>query len=134
MWKSVAIKTGSRVDLISLTAAVEAEVQKSGIKTGICYLFVPHTTAGITLNENADPDVVRDLIKGFERIVPVNGDYRHSEGNSDAHLKAALMGFSVSIPIVDGKPALGVWQGIYFCEFDGPRFRKVMIGIIEERE
>jgi len=134
LWKSVAIKTGSRVDLISLTAAVEAEVQKSGIKTGICYLFVPHTTAGITLNENADPDVVRDLIKGFERIVPVNGDYRHSEGNSDAHLKAALMGFSVSIPIVDGKPALGVWQGIYFCEFDGPRFRKVMIGIIEERE
>ncbi len=90
---------------------------------------MPHTTAGLTINENADPDVTIDLLNSLERLVPVNGNYRHAEGNSDAHLKASLMGFSLMVPIIDGRLALGTWQGIYFCEFDGPRQRKLLIGI-----
>ncbi|MHB1455442.1 MAG: secondary thiamine-phosphate synthase enzyme YjbQ, partial [Armatimonadota bacterium] len=92
-------------------------------------IFVPHTTAGITINENADPDVVRDLIETLNRIVPENGDYRHSEGNSDAHLKASMMGFSATIIVENGKLLLGTWQGIYFCEFDGPRTRHIFVKV-----
>jgi secondary thiamine-phosphate synthase enzyme len=104
---------------------------KSGIREGLCLLFVPHTTAAITINENADPDVVRDLLVTLERLVPRHGDYRHGEGNSDAHLKASLMGFSCQIPVSGGRLALGTWQGIYFCEFDGPRRRQLCIGFIK---
>jgi len=93
---------------------------------------MPHTTAGLTINENADPDVARDILAGLARLVPATGDYRHAEGNSDAHLKASLVGSSVTVPVVDGRLALGTWQGIYFCEFDGPRRRHVLVGFAGE--
>lgn len=117
--------------MIDITNLVAAELSESGIQEGCCLLFVPHTTAGITINENADPDVVRDLMATLERLVPQHGDYRHSEGNSDAHLKASLMGFSCQVPVSGGRIAFGTWQGIYFCEFDGPRQRKLRIGFIK---
>lgn len=104
-------------------------VTNSGVKNGVCLLFVPHTTAGITLNENTDPDVVTDLLRLLDRMAPRQGNYRHAEGNSDAHLKASLLGFSCSVPIIEGRLALGTWQGIYLCEFDGPRLRRIKIGV-----
>jgi secondary thiamine-phosphate synthase enzyme len=104
-------------------------VGSSGVTNGICYIFVPHTTAGVTINENADPDVVRDLLRSLGRLVPEHGDYRHREGNSDAHLKASMMVFSCVVPVIAGRLGLGTWQGIYFCEFDGPRSRRVRIGV-----
>lgn len=129
MWKTIRVATGSRVQFINITAQVEAEVAQSGIQNGVCHLFVPHTTAGITINENTDPDVVRDLIIALAKLVPENGDYRHAEGNSDAHLKASMMGFSTEVPVINGQLGLGTWQGIYFCEFDGPRQRQLKIYI-----
>lgn len=133
MWKIVAISTKTRVQFLNITSIVGAEVAKSEVRNGVCYLFVPHTTAGITINENADPDVVRDLNVNLARLIPEKGDYHHSEGNSDAHLKASLFGFSTQVPIIDGKLGLGIWQGIYFCEFDGPRNRNLKIGIMGEK-
>jgi secondary thiamine-phosphate synthase enzyme len=132
-WTEVAVLTGSRVQLLDVTEQVVVELSRSKVKNGMCYLYVPHTTAGITINENADPDVVTDIIRGLEKIVPVAGGYRHAEGNSDAHIKASLMGFSCMVPIVDGRLALGTWQGIYFCEFDGPRRRKMLISTSGDR-
>ncbi len=134
MWKTISVTTGTRVQFVDITAQVGAEVAKSGVKNGICYVFVPHTTAGVTINENADPDVVRDLTTTLARIVPEHGDYHHSEGNSDAHLKASFMGFHAAVPVIDGRLALGTWQGIYFCEFDGPRRRHVKVGVMGEKE
>ena len=133
MWKTVAISTKTRVQFLDITSIVGAEVAKSEVRNGVCYLFVPHTTAGITINENADPDVVRDLTVNLAKLIPEKGDYHHSEGNSDAHLKASLFGFSTQVPIIDGKLGLGIWQGIYFCEFDGPRNRNLKIGIMGEK-
>lgn len=134
IWKEKSLTTSTRAHFLNISAIVQTEVTSSGIKNGICYLFVPHTTAGITINENADPNVVRDLTGTLERLIPKKGDYRHLEGNSDAHLKASLFGFSCMVPIVDGCLDLGTWQGIYFCEFDGPRKRRIKIGIMGEKE
>jgi secondary thiamine-phosphate synthase enzyme len=106
-------------------------VTESGVKEGICTLFVPHTTAALTINENADPDVVRDLKAELEKIVPWEDGYHHYEGNSAAHLKSSMIGFSQQIIIEDGRLVLGTWQGIYFCEFDGPRNRKLKVKITE---
>ncbi|OPY26925.1 MAG: hypothetical protein A4E28_02252 [Methanocella sp. PtaU1.Bin125] len=131
-WKEVTVPTGARVQLLDVTRHAAGQVSASKVRNGMCYLYVPHTTAGITINENADPDVVTDLVGGLERLVPRAGNYRHAEGNSDAHIKATLTGFSCMVPIVDGRLALGTWQGIYFCEFDGPRSRKLLIGISGE--
>ena len=132
IWKEITVPTSTRAQFIDVTRQVSAEVAKSGVKNGMCYVYVPHTTAGVTINENADPDVVTDLLATLEKLVPVHGNYRHAEGNSDAHLKASMMGFSQMIPIKDGRLALGTWQGIYFCEFDGPRGRKMLVGITGE--
>lgn len=129
IWKEVTVPTSSRVQFLDVTALAAGELAGSKIKNGICYLYVPHTTAGLTINENADPDVVTDLKSGLEKLAPRNGGYLHAEGNSDAHLKASLMGFSQMIPVIGGRLALGTWQGIYFCEFDGPRQRKMLISI-----
>lgn len=134
MWRDLTINSHRRVEFLDVTAAVQAEVGRSGVKDGVCFVTVSHTTAGITINENADPDVVRDMIAALERLVPERGDYRHAEGNSDAHLKASLMGFSVQLPVIDGRLALGTWQGIYFCEFDGPRRRGYKVGISAVKE
>ncbi len=128
-WTQIDVPTGSRSQLVEITGAVADEVGKSGVQSGTCHVYVPHTTAGVTINENADPDVARDILADLARLVPAGGDYRHAEGNADAHIKASLVGFSAMVPVINGRPALGTWQGVYICEFDGPRRRRVLIGV-----
>ena len=124
------VKTSKQTDFVEITSLVRKTVLDTNIHDGVCYIFIPHTTAGITVNENADPDVVTDMIAGLEKIVPQKGSYLHSEGNSPAHIKSSLMGSSKTVFIENGGLALGTWQGIYLAEFDGPRTRKVWIKII----
>ncbi|WP_319579424.1 secondary thiamine-phosphate synthase enzyme YjbQ [uncultured Methanospirillum sp.] len=131
-WTKIEVTTGSRTEFIEITNRVSDELKRTGILNGTCNVYMPHTTAGLTINENADPDVTRDMLAGLTRLVPMKGDYRHAEGNSDAHIKASLMGFSLMVPVIEGSLALGTWQGIYFCEFDGPRNRHVLVGISGE--
>jgi len=126
-----AVETGSRAELVDITAEVTRRVKASGVSEGLCLVFVPHTTAGVTINEDADPDVRLDLVAALERMVPDRAGYRHAEGNSPAHVKAGLMGSSQTIAIVNGEIALGRWQGIFLCEFDGPRRRRVQLRILE---
>jgi secondary thiamine-phosphate synthase enzyme len=113
--------------MIDITARIAEEVQKSGIKDGICRLFIPHTTAAITINENADPDVPRDILAALDRLIPLSDHYRHAEGNSAAHIKASFFGASQTVFIKDGRLVLGTWQSLFFCEFDGPRTRRVWV-------
>ena len=124
------IQTTKPQQFIEITGKVAEEVKKSNVRDGIAVIFVPHTTAGVTINEYADPDVVRDIISVLDKTFPVHGEYRHLEGNSHAHIKASLMGSSCTVIIQEGKLCLGTWQGIYFCEFDGPRKRKFYVKII----
>ncbi len=131
-WTQREVHTSARIQLLDITGVVVSELEKNGVKTGVCHVYVPHTTAGLTINENADPDVARDILTTLHRLVPATGDYRHTEGNSDAHIKASLMGFSAIVPVIDGQLAFGTWQALYFCEFDGPRHRHVLIGISGE--
>jgi secondary thiamine-phosphate synthase enzyme len=121
------IKTSARFEMIDITGRVAALVRESGIRQGICHAFVPHTTAAVTINENADPDVPRDILTALDHIVPPSKSYRHAEGNSAAHIKASLFGASQTLLIDDGTLVLGTWQSLFFCEFDGPRTRKVLI-------
>jgi secondary thiamine-phosphate synthase enzyme len=116
--------------MLDITKKVMEIVKKSGIKNGTCTVFVPHTTAGITINENADPSVTGDILNSFEKLIPFNERYSHMEGNSPAHIKSSIMGQSVNIIIGDGKLLIGTWQGIFFCEFDGPRSRKIYVQLI----
>ncbi len=116
----------------SITGRLREAIRDRGIKDGIAIVFCPHTTAGITINENADPDVVHDLLLGLDRAFPDRREFRHGEGNSSAHLKASAIGSSVTVIIQDGRPVLGTWQGIYFCEFDPPRRRKFYIKLISD--
>lgn len=120
-----------RNNWIEVTGNVRDLVRESGVRNGLCVVYCPHTTAGITINENADPDVVRDLIFALEKTYPDRAEFRHSEGNSAAHLKASAIGSSATVIIRDGRLLLGTWQGIYFCEFDGPRTRRFYIEILE---
>ena len=126
----ISVKTSSHTQFIDLTSKVSEVLQKAGIKDGICTVFTPHTTAGITINENADPDVPRDIIKEMEKVVPLNDGYAHIEGNSAAHIKSSLFGCSETVIIRNGSLMLGTWQSVFFCEFDGPRNRKVWVEII----
>ena len=123
------VRTSGRNDFIDITAQVRKTVASSGVHNGVCYVFVPHTTAGVTINENADPDVRTDMMHALDNLVPWTGQYRHGEGNSAAHIKASLMGFSVTVPVENGKLVFGTWQCIYFCEFDGPRTRNVVVTV-----
>jgi secondary thiamine-phosphate synthase enzyme len=123
----ISVRSGSRTELIDITAAVQEAVNAAGIAEGLCLLFVPHTTAAVTINESADPSVRSDLMMILDRIAPWEGGYRHLEGNSAAHAKATLVGASELIAVEKGRLALGTWQGIFFCEFDGPRTRKLHI-------
>ncbi len=123
------IKTGSRTQFLDITDKIERAVAESGIKDGICTVFVPHTTAGITINENADPSVVSDIINTLNKLVPRDAGYAHLEGNADSHVKASLMGSSAQIIVKNGSLVLGTWQGIYFCEFDGPRNRYALVEV-----
>ncbi|MBQ9179540.1 MAG: YjbQ family protein [Firmicutes bacterium] len=126
----IKIKTSAHTQMTDITRDVQAAVSKSGITDGICLVFTPHTTAAITINEDADPDVVRDFTKEINKIVPWEDDYLHMEGNSAAHLKSSIIGASEQIIVEDGRLMLGTWQGIYFCEYDGPRNREVWVKII----
>ena len=122
------IRTTGHTEFVEITGRVQQVVTESGVKDGICTVFVPHTTAGVTINENADPDVVADMIYALDKAVPWNSPhYKHSEGNTAAHVKSSMMGHSVHVFVRDGKLQFGTWQGIYFCEFDGPRSRKVWV-------
>ena len=127
----ITLQTSHHTDMVEITREVQKVVAESGVKDGVCTIFSPHTTAAITINENCDPDVVRDFTMEIDKIVPWEDGYRHFEGNSAAHLKASLIGFSEQVIIENGKLVLGTWQGIYFCEYDGPRSRKVYVKIGE---
>jgi len=127
--QTLIVKTDRRTQLVNVTAQVQRVVAASGVVTGICYLYVPHTTAAITINECADPDVARDVEGALDRLIPVRGAYRHREGNSDSHVKAVLVGASQVIHVADSKLVLGRWQGVFFCEFDGPRDRRLQVKV-----
>lgn len=129
MLKYVNVKSRSRNEFIDITGLIEAEMGEAGIKSGTCHVYVPHTTAGLTINEGADPSVKADILNTLQRLVPHEMNYLHAEGNSDAHVKSSLMGVSLYIPIEGGRLALGTWQSVYFCEFDGPRHRRVALKI-----
>jgi secondary thiamine-phosphate synthase enzyme len=124
---SFTLRTTVRCEMIDITEQVAALVRGSGIKDGICRVFIPHTTAAVTINENADPDVPRDILALIDRIVPLSDRYRHAEGNAAAHIKASLFGASQTVFIESGQLVLGTWQSLFFCEFDGPRTRQVLV-------
>jgi secondary thiamine-phosphate synthase enzyme len=128
--KVIAVKTHAREEFLDITREVRSAVRNSGIENGIALVFVPHTTAGVTINENADPDVQMDILMGLRKMVPDSLPWRHAEGNSPAHVKAGLVGSSVHVIVQNGDLELGTWQGIYFCEFDGPRERKAFVETI----
>jgi secondary thiamine-phosphate synthase enzyme len=123
------VTTNRKCEFVDITGEVAAKVAESGVEEGVCCVYVPHTTAGVTINENADPSVRRDILSALDRIVPESGSYTHSEGNSPGHIKASLIGSSVGVVIGQGALVLGTWQGIFFCEFDGPRRRSVFVKI-----
>jgi secondary thiamine-phosphate synthase enzyme len=124
------VNSRQQTEFIEITADVQKTLEKRGVQDGVCMLFVPHTTAGITINENADPTVKSDILGVLNSVIPWKADYRHMEGNSPAHIKASLMGASELIAVENGRLVLGTWQGIFFCEFDGPRTRSVHISLI----
>ena len=132
MLKQFTVRTVSRCQMIDITGHVRSILQGAGYTNGFCQVFIPHTTAGVTINENADPDVLRDILATLERLVPIHGDYRHNEGNSDAHVKASLMGSSQTVFFEKGNLMLGTWQSLFFCEFDGPRTRSVFVKLIHD--
>ena len=128
----IPVKTRERTELVDVTSEISRLVQKSGIDQGLCMVYVPHTTAGVTINESADPSVKTDMLMVLNQIVPWDADYRHLEGNSPAHVKSTLVGVSQLIAIEKGRLVLGTWQGIFFCEFDGPRNRKLHVRLMAE--
>lgn len=129
MTRQIAIETKNQVEMVDITSNVRSILHESEIDEGTCLVFIPHTTCGITINENADPDVRRDIISELSKVIPFEDGYAHSEGNSAAHIKASLFGFSVTVPVVKGELALGTWQGIFLCECDGPRTRRAIIQV-----
>ncbi len=124
------VRTGSRTDFVDITGEISKVVSKADTQKGICLVFVPHTTCGVTINENADPSVRADIAETLEKLIPWSGPYRHLEGNAAAHVKASLVGSSIAVPVEDGRLCLGTWQGIYLCEFDGPRTRNVYVQLL----
>ncbi|MFZ5899018.1 MAG: secondary thiamine-phosphate synthase enzyme YjbQ [Bacillota bacterium] len=131
-WQTVEVKTRLRNELVDVTAEVARIVAESGVKEGACHIYVAHTTAGVLINEHADPSVAQDILAFLARLVPATEDYKHTEGNSDAHIKSVLVGSAKAIPVQDGRLALGTWQGIFFAEFDGPRRRKMLVKVFEK--
>jgi len=128
--ETITLKTRGHTEFVNIDDRVQAVIDASGVRAGFVHVFVPHTTAGITINENADPDVCADLEKIFDRVAPWEGGYAHGEGNSAAHAKASMMGFHQTVFIENGRMALGTWQSVYFCEFDGPRSRKIWVRVV----
>ncbi len=131
MLKEIQVQTHSQTEFVIVDSDVQAAVRESGVREGVCLLWAPHTTAGVTINENADPDVVRDILMEVNKVIPFQDGYCHMEGNSAAHIKSSLFGPSLSLIISDGRLVLGTWQSIYFCEFDGPRRRRLLIKVTE---
>ena len=129
--KTYTVETRQTVQFINIDQIIQKAIDESGVDNGICVVFVPHTTAGVTINENADPDVVRDMIMELNKIVPHHDGYRHMEGNSAAHIKSTLTGPSLSLIVENGRPVFGTWQSVYFCEYDGPRTRRVNVKIVK---
>lgn len=130
----IQVSSKTKAELVDITAEVHRCVRESGVQQGICVLFVPHTTAGVTVNENWDPSVKADILAVLDRLVPWQGSYRHTEGNAAAHVKASLLGSSQTLFIQNGKLVLGTWQGVFLAEFDGPRRREVLVRIISDAE
>jgi secondary thiamine-phosphate synthase enzyme len=127
--KELTVKTSAHTQCLEITDAVQRVVTESGVKDGVCTVVVPHTTAAVTINENADPAVVEDIAASLEKLVPWKASYRHTEGNAAAHVKASILGNSVQVMVQAGQLKFGTWQGIFFCEFDGPRTRKVWVSV-----
>jgi secondary thiamine-phosphate synthase enzyme len=130
--ETLRVKTSRRTEWVNITSEVNRCVAASGVSAGVCHLYVPHTTAGVTINEGDDPDVARDMEAAFDRMVPRDAGYNHNEGNSDSHIKASLVGSSQTVWIENGRLRLGRWQSIFFCEFDGPRNREVLVKIVPD--
>lgn len=128
--QTIEVRTNRRSEFVDVTERVRAALVESGVRDGLCCVYVPHTTAGVCINEAADPTVPRDILTHLTGMVPEQGDYRHLEGNSDAHIKSALVGASATIPVRSGGLVLGTWQGIFFCEFDGPRTRRLYVKVV----
>ena len=128
----LSVKTHERTELVDITSEIQDLVRKSGVEQGLCMLYVPHTTAAVTINESADPTVISDMLKVLNQVIPWDANYRHLEGNSAAHIKTTLVGSSELIVIENQRLVLGTWQGVFFCEFDGPRSRKLHVRIVEE--
>ncbi len=127
--KQINVSTRSRTELVDITSQVQSVIAESGVQDGVCYVYVPHTTAGLTINENADPSVREDILMELNKAIPLEDNYRHREGNAAAHIKATIVGSSETLLVERGRLVLGTWQGIFFCEFDGPRSRRVLIRV-----
>jgi len=127
--REIPVKTRRRNELVDITSTIRELIDESGVKEGICHIFVPHTTAAVTINEKADPAVATDISNTLEKIIPAGWGYRHAEGNSDSHVKSSLVGASELVIITEGRPVLGTWQAVFFCEFDGPRSRHCVVRI-----
>jgi secondary thiamine-phosphate synthase enzyme len=125
----IRVSTRSRTELVDISGEVQKAVADSGVQDGVCHVYVPHTTAGVTINENADPSVREDILKELNKVVPFQDNYKHLEGNAAAHIKATIVGSSETILVQGGRLLLGTWQGIFFCEFDGPRSRRVLVNV-----
>ncbi len=132
MYKRLSLQTHSQTELVDITSMVQKAVGESRIGDGMCCVFIPHTTAGVTINENADASVRHDILMEMNKMIPFDDGYKHMEGNSAAHIKASIVGFSQNILVEDNTLMLGTWQGIYFCEFDGPRHRQVWVKTMKE--
>ena len=128
--EQIHVDTSRQCEMLDITKDIERIVKKSGVQSGMCYVFVPHTTAGVTINENADPDVISDILMELNKVVPLKDDYLHAEGNSAAHIKSSIMGCSKEVLIEEGSLKLGAWQSLFFCEFDGPRNRGVWVKVM----
>lgn len=127
--KQINVSTRSRSELVDITSQVQGVVAESGVRDGVCHVYVPHTTAGVTINENADPSVREDILMELNKTIPLQDNYKHLEGNAAAHIKATIVGSSETVLVEQGRLVLGTWQGLFFCEFDGPRSRRVLIKI-----
>jgi len=132
MFNTLMVRTGSRTEFLDLTGQIQEAVRESGVQEGLCHLFVPHTTAAVTINENADPSVKADILMVLNKIIDDKEPYRHLEGNSPAHIKASLIGPQLTLLVSGGRLVLGTWQGIYFCEFDGPRSRRLHLKVVAD--
>jgi secondary thiamine-phosphate synthase enzyme len=130
MIRQLRVQTKSKTELVDITQGIQRLVTESGIRSGVCYVYVPHTTSGITINENTDPNVGRDILKELNKVIPFDDQYSHNEGNSAAHIKSTLVGVSKAVMVEEGRLALGTWQAIFYCEFDGPRDRRVFVKVM----